>query len=143
MIKQETILTPKAPKSQRNQGESAFARISIAKNGKSKLNKIHEIISAQQHSLSYAPGAISANGRTYSLKYPLRCLLEREADFYVIKNEFLDLIGTGANVELAEINFNEEFDFLYQRLYALKKNQLSSRLADIKQMLNYYVNKVL
>ncbi|MBK8780062.1 MAG: hypothetical protein IPO25_22655 [Saprospiraceae bacterium] len=83
------------------------------------------------------------NGRQYVLKYPLRCLLEKEEDFYIIKNEFLDLIGTGVSTESAEANFNEEFDFLYHRLNTLKKAQLSSRLAEIKQMMNYYVASVI
>ncbi|MBK6391136.1 MAG: hypothetical protein KA109_12015 [Saprospiraceae bacterium] len=125
------------------QGISAIARISIVKDGNSTKSQIQEIISKQSHSISYSPIQLSVNGRQYVLKYPLRCLLEKEEDFYIIKNEFLDLIGTGVSTESAEANFNEEFDFLYHRLNTLKKAQLSSRLAEIKQMMNYYVASVI
>jgi hypothetical protein len=94
------------------------------------------------YSLSYSPETVSVNNKKYVLNYPLRCLFEKEDGYYVIRNEQLDIIGTGESREGAETNFSEEFDYLYTRLNSLEENQLSSRLVCIRQMLNNFVREV-
>lgn len=122
--------------------EKAYARIKVTKTGSKTKNKIEEIISSIQHSLSYSPDIINTKGKQYILNFPLRCLFEREDDYYLINNEQLDIIGTGATQDEAEHNFNEEFDYLYNRLNSLEDNKLNKRLQRIKWTLNSYVKEV-
>lgn len=124
------------------QEEKAFARIKVTKKGGKTRNSIEEVISTAQHSLSYSPEIINVNKKQYILNFPLRCLFEKEDDFYVINNEQLDIIGTGETQDDAEQNFNEEFDYLYNRLNSLKDNQLNKRLLRIKNVLNSFVKEV-
>lgn len=124
------------------QEEKAFARIKVTKKGGKIRNSIEEVISTAQHSLSYSPEVINVNRKQYLLNFPLRCLFAKEDDYYVINNEQLDIIGTGETRDEAEQNFNEEFDYLYNRLNSLKDSQLNKRLLRIKSVLNSFVKEV-
>ncbi|CAN5202762.1 hypothetical protein BH09BAC1_BH09BAC1_01710 [soil metagenome] len=92
--------------------------------------------------LSYAPEVIVAGTKQYVLKFPLRCLFEQEEDYYVIKNELLDLIGTGQTEEEAKENFNEEFAFLFHRLTTAEDESLSDRLIQVQQLFLSLVKEV-
>lgn len=122
--------------------EKAFARIKVTKKGGKTRNSIEEVISTAQHSLSYSPEVINVNRKQFILNFPLRCLFAKEDDYYIINNEQLDIIGTGETQDEAEQNFNEEFDYLYNRLNSLKDNQLNKRLLRIKSVLNSFVKEV-
>ena len=122
--------------------EKAFARIKVTKKGGKTRNSIEEIISNAKHSLSYSPEIINVNQKQYIFSFPLRCLFAKEEGYYVINNEQLDLIGTGETQDEAEQNFNEEFDYLYNRLNSLKDIQLNKRLLRIKSVLNSFVKEV-
>lgn len=128
---------------QENEIENAFATIKITKKGDKVHKKINEVIDPHQHSLSYSPEIINVDDKQYILAFPLRCLFEKEDDYYVINNELLGIIGTGITPDEAEINFNEEFDFLYLRLNSLKNDQLSKALLQVKSIINHYVKEVL
>jgi hypothetical protein len=122
--------------------KNAFATISIIKRGEKITNKIKEVILPNHHSLSYSPEIINVNNKQYILHHPLRCLFEKIENYYLIENEILDLIGTGETQDEAEINFNEEFDFLYQRLNNLNDNELSEKFVRIKNFINSFVKEV-
>jgi hypothetical protein len=122
--------------------ETVVGRIKIIKNKGRTTRVIREIFSTDHHSLSYSPEMISVRNKQYIFHYPLRCLFEKEDDYYVINNEQLDIIGTGPSREDAEANFNEEFDYLYTRLNSLEDDQLNRRLLRIKYTLNDFVKKV-
>lgn len=123
--------------------EQAFARIKIVtKDGKSR-NTIQEVILSESHSLSYSPEIINMNEKQYVLNYPLRCLFAKEDGFYIIHNEQLDLIGTGESQDEAEENFNEEFDFLFNRLNSLDDSKLSTRLVRVKGFISDLVKEIL
>lgn len=98
--------------------------------------------SDSKHSLSYAREIIEINKRAYVLNFPLRCLLEKEDDHYVVKNESLDIYTVGKTIEAVEKNFDEEFDYLYQRLNSLEDKNLSDRFIEIKKFINYFVKEV-
>ena len=122
--------------------ENAFATIKVIKSGGKITKRIEEVFSTENNSLSYSPITININKKQYILNFPLRCLFEKEDDYYVINNEQLDIIGTGQTKDDAEQNFNEEFDYLYNRLNSLQDNQLNKRLLRIKNVLNGYVKQV-
>jgi len=104
--------------------------------------KQNKNIRASKHALSYAPELIEINNRKYTLNYPLRCLFEKEEDHFVIKNELLDIYAVGKTGDEAEKDFNEEFDYLYQRLNSLPDENLSDRFTSIKRFINYYVKDI-
>jgi hypothetical protein len=123
--------------------ETVIGSIKIIKNKGKITMTIQETYPKSNHSLSYSPEIINIRNKKYVLNYPLRCLFEKEDNYYIINNEQLDIIGTGLSKEDAEINFNEEFDYLYTRLNSLDDNQLNKRLLRIKYTLNNFVKEVI
>ncbi|MBW8050667.1 MAG: hypothetical protein FVQ77_10090 [Cytophagales bacterium] len=91
------------------------------------------------YTLDYAPEKIVTGANVYYLRYPLRCLFEKEDNYFIIKSELIDIIGTGETEDEAEQNFAEEFDFIYHRYNELPDNKLSERIKVIKTFLNYIV----
>jgi len=95
-----------------------------------------------QTPLAYSPEAIRVRGKEYVFNYPLTCILEKEKNYYVITHALLDLIGTGLTPEYAEVNFNEEFDYLYSRLNSLEDSRLGKRLSCVKSELSQLVKEI-
>lgn len=141
-VKKDLIVKVERVKN-RKEVEDVYATVQITKEGEKTSKKIKEIIAQHQHSISYSPEIINVNDKQYILTAPLRCLFEKEDDFYLINNEILEIIGTGETPDEAEINFNEEFDFLFTRLNTLDDSELSSNFIRIKTVLNYYIKEVL
>ncbi|MGY0406811.1 MAG: hypothetical protein ACWIPJ_00430 [Polaribacter sp.] len=139
--KRSLIVDVKKVKKEKSE-EKAFARIKVTKSGEKTTNRIEEVISTNSHSLSYSPEIINVNKKQYILNYPLRSLFEKEDDYYVINNEQLGIIGTGLTQDNAAQNFNEEFDYLFNRLNSLKDKQLNKRLLRIKNVLSSFVKQV-
>lgn len=124
--------------------ERAIAIVRITKSGEEVKKKIiEEVFINSNNSLSYSPEIININGKQFVLKYPLRCLFEKEDDYFVINNEILGIIGTGKNLDDAEQNFNEEFDYLFKKLNSLNDNQLSKKMLIAKTTINNYVKEVI
>jgi hypothetical protein len=107
------------------------------------ISVIWETYPTDHYSLSYSPEIIRVRNKEYVLRYPLRCLFEKEEGYYVINNEQLEIIGSGRSRDDAEVNFNEEFDYLYTRLNSLNDTELNKRLLRIKYTLNDFVKEVL
>ena len=101
-----------------------------------KSTKTLEGYSDKKASLSYAPSIIVDQDTVYELSIPLRCLLEKEEDYYVITCELLDTVGSGQTIDEAEIDFSQEFDYIYTRYNALENTKLTKRLSAIKTILN-------
>lgn len=110
----------------------------IIKNG-SKSTKTLEEYSGKNAALSYAPNIIVHQDSIYELSSPLRCLLEKEDDYHVITCELLDIVGCGQTIDEAEINFSQEFDYIYTRYNTLDDTKLTKRLSAIKTILNIIV----
>ncbi len=112
-------------------------------NSKGKIRqKVLDTYSKEKFSLEYAPQEITSRGTKYILKYPLRCLFEKEDNYYVIHSEFLGIIGTGLTENDAEESFSEEFDYLYNKLNSLDENKLTRHNQLIKNNLNHFVEKI-
>lgn len=110
----------------------------ITKNGHENTEILEEY-SDKKASLSYAPNIIVCGKNVYVLNYPLRCLLEKEEESYMIICEMLDIIGTGLSIDEAEESFAQEFDYIYQRYNQLSNDKLTKRLQEIKTILNIIV----
>ena len=96
-----------------------------------------------KHSISYSPEFIISNNRKYIFNYPILSLFQKESDHFIIKNELLDIYAVGETEHEVEADFNEEFDYLFQRLNSLKENEISNRLSIIKIFINHYVKEVI
>ncbi|HPR18309.1 MAG TPA: hypothetical protein PLD62_08685, partial [Candidatus Cloacimonadota bacterium] len=119
----------------------AVALIEITKsNGQTTSKKIKEFFQ-DNITLEYAPEIIVSSIRTYFLRYPLRCLFEKEENYFVIQSEMLNIIGTGLTKEDAEISFSEEFDYIYKRYNSLDNTKLTTNNVLIKSILNQIVDR--
>ena len=112
------------------------------KNGKVVKRTVINSYSNKNYSLEYAPVLIVFENIKYILKYPLRCLFEKEDEYYVIQSEILDLIGTGLTVDEAELSFSEEFNYIFNKLNSLNDNQLTEHNKRIKLILNSYIKEI-
>lgn len=122
--------------------EISLKKVVTTYRGDKKVNtKTVEEYSDKQASLSIAPQVITSSANTYQLISPLRCLLEKEDDFYMLTCEMLDIVGTGPTVEEAEQSFAEEFEFIYQRYNTLPDAELTKRLQSVKIILNALVKR--
>lgn len=125
-----------------SESDVAVGKIRKIRNSKGKLT--HRVLAtySSEISLQYAPTEISTNEIRYKLKYPLRCLFEKEDDFYVIHSELLGVVGTGLTEKEAEHFFSEEFDYLYKKLNSLEDKKLTKHNQFIKTILNQLVEKI-
>jgi hypothetical protein len=121
---------------------SAIARVKVTTKGKKSSNKIQELISEKSHTIAYSPEIINVNDKQYILNFPLHCSFNKEDDFYIIKNELIDITATGVTNEEVETNFNEEFDFLFTRLNEMDSIKLSKRMQNIKLAINLFVKEI-
>lgn len=117
----------------------AVATVKVIHRKGKTINKIQEVYNKKSAGLSYTTEVIVAGGVVYNLAYPLRCLLEKEEDYYIIKSEMLDIIGTGLSEDEAEASFSQEFHYIYTRFNELPESKLSDRIKVIKTILNSLV----
>ncbi|MDB5249607.1 MAG: hypothetical protein JWQ40_4001 [Segetibacter sp.] len=89
----------------------------------------------------FAIDTIVSKEAKYNFADPLRCKLEKEDDYFLIRSEMLDIVGTGKTIDDAKICFSEEFYFIYNRYNELQDDNLSDRIKRIKAVLNSLVLK--
>jgi hypothetical protein len=124
------------------ENDEAVAKVRIINRNGKISRRIIDTYPREKFALEYAPELIVSNNKKYSLKYPLRCLFEKEEGFFVIQSEMLGIIGTGLTVEEAESSFAEEFDFIYDKFNTLNNELLTNHNLLIKSILNQIVDKV-
>jgi hypothetical protein len=129
-------------KDSETESTDAVGKIKITKKGGKTTRKIIDTYSVNKFSLEYSPVVIIAENTKYFLKYPLRCLFEKEDNYYIIQSEMLGIIGTGLTDNDAETSFAEEFDYLYKRLQSLNADSLTNHNQLIKNILTHYIEKV-
>ena len=123
--------------------DEGVGKIKITRKGGKVIRKIMDYYSKSKFSLEYAPNLLIIGQTKYHLKYPLRCLFEKEEDdYFLIQSEMLGVIGTGLTEDEAEKSFAEEFDFVYKRFNSLDSNYLTNHNRLIKDILNQIVEKV-
>ncbi|MCK5766627.1 MAG: hypothetical protein KAH26_11625 [Bacteroidales bacterium] len=115
--------------------------INLSKKGKPKKKKVAEYRDDRVH-LAQTMDSIHIGNKKYLLNIVLTNIVEMVDNFYVIRSELLDIIGTGYTQAEAEFSFCEEFDFIYESYNSLEDNQLTNRLKRIKDFLNMIVKKV-
>ena len=122
--------------------DDAVGKIKISRRDGKTYRKIIDTYSGKKFSLEYAPDMIVAGTNKYILKYPLRCLFEKEEDFFIIQSEMLGIIGTGLTEDEAENSFAEEFEYMYIRLSGLDPKSLTNHNLLIKSIIIQIVEKV-
>ena len=141
-VKKELISEIKDVAEAVSETDEAVGKIKISKRDGKITRKIIDIYSGKKFSLEYAPDVIVTETKNYILKYPLRCLFEKEDDYYVIQSEMLGIIGTGLTEDDAEKSFTEEFDFIYDRLKTLDDNSLTNHNRLIKNILIQIIDRI-
>lgn len=121
--------------------EEVLGKVRISKTKKGIRKKVLQTY-PKDYSMEYAPEVIICESTKYFLTKPLRCLFQSEENYYVIQCELLDLIGTGDSKDEAEVSFNEEFDYLYEKLNSLDDQHLSKHNQFVKSVFNNYVERV-
>ncbi len=117
----------------------SFRKVKTTVKNGHKNTKTLEEYSNKRASLSYSPDVIVCENTTYELSCPLRCLLEKEDEYFVITCELLDIVGTGLTIDDAEESFGQEFDYIYKRYNQLSNDNLIKRLQAIKTIINIIV----
>lgn len=120
----------------------AVGKIRLIRRGDKIQRQITSVYSKNRFSLEYSPILIIAGTTKYHLKFPLRCLFEKEDEYFIIHSEMLGIIGTGLNEDDAEKSFGEEFNFVFQRFNSLNDESLTNQNLLIKNILNQIVEKV-
>ena len=142
-VKDDLLAPPKQEEKEPIESSDAVAKVKIkTRGGKLVSHQMVDYFLNQNHSLDFAPTLIIAGERKYYLKYPLRCLFEKEEDYYVIQSEMLGIIGTGHTDDEAEQSFSEEFDYIYQRLYSLDDINLNNYNILAKSILAQIIEKI-
>ena len=127
---------------EKKENNEALARVRITNRNGKISRRIIDTYSKKKFSLEYAPDSIVSGNQKYILKFPLRCLFEKEEDYFVIQSEMLGIIGTGLTIEDAETAFAEEFDFIYEKFSTLKDDSLTNHNLLIKSILTQIIEKV-
>jgi predicted RNase H-like HicB family nuclease len=120
----------------------AVAKIKVTKKHGKLIRSTKDVFDTKNGEPSYSFDVIVYEHKSYILAFPLRCKLEKEDGYYVIQSEMLDIVGTGKTIGDAEINFSEEFHFVYSRYNQLPNKKLSERLNRIKTRINSLVIKI-
>ncbi|MDO9576706.1 MAG: hypothetical protein Q7J16_02350 [Candidatus Cloacimonadales bacterium] len=141
-VKKELIKEEKIFESVSKEINEGVAKVEVTTANGKITKKIIDYYTQRNISLEYAPEVIVSKMCTYVLKYPLRCLFEKEDDFFVIQSEMLSIIGTGLTRDEAEESFSEEFDFIYRRFNSLDDEALTNHNKLIKSILNQIVDKI-
>lgn len=141
-VKKELISKIKETDALIPESDEAVGRIRITKKGNKIQRKVISYYTNSKYSIEYAPNVIVIGKSKYILKYPLRCLFEKEDDYFIIQSEMLGIIGTGLTEDEAEKSFNEEFDFVYKRFNSLENEKLTNHNLLIKNILNQIVDKI-
>jgi len=140
--KKELITVIKENENAESETDEAVGKIKITTKGGKISRKIIDSYSKSRFSLEYAPEIIIFGQTKYVLKYPLRCLFEKEDGYFIIQSEMLGIIGTGLTEDEAETTFAEEFNFVYQRFNSLDSKSPTNNNQLIKNILNQIVEKV-
>ena len=124
------------------ESDEAVGKIKITKRDGKTHRRIMNTYSGNKFSLEYAPVVIVAGTVKYFFKYPLRCLFEKENNYFIIQSEMLEVIGTGLTEDDAEKSFAEEFDFMYHRLNSLEATSLTNHNLLIKNIIIPIIERV-
>lgn len=85
---------------------------------------------------------IEHEGTVYELKFPIFYeLIQEEDGSYFLFNEQFGIHVYGKTLEEAQVNFAEEFDYIYNRYNDLPDSELTESVITIKKSLNLIVAK--
>ena len=119
--------------------EEGVAKIEIRTKAKKITSKIVEIYKDQEASLSCVFTEIAYLNTIYHLHSPLLCSLSKDEDYYIIKNDMLDIVSAGVSRQEAEMEFFQDFDYSYRRYNSIDDSNLSERIVRIKSIINNLV----
>lgn len=141
--KNELLGIVKDLKIEEEKQEIRLGLVQIKTKGDKEKLSIQETYPVENHSLAYCLDEININNRKYIFHYSLVSIFEKEDGYYVVRNNQLDLIGTGESEIDAQHSFIEEFDYLFNKLNSLDDSKISKHLLRVKYILNDIVKEVI
>lgn len=111
--------------------------------GGKTTRKITHIYSQKEGMFSLKFDSIETKTRVYTLNYEVLFVVrEEKKNFISFENTILDIYACGKNVNEAEGDIFDQFDYTYQRLNEFDDSMLSSHLLNAKTYINMLVNSV-
>jgi hypothetical protein len=140
----DKLLSQITTTSEKIQPEERVGHILVTKvpGKKQPKKKILDYYESPDLCVAFNPKSLRHYNNNYIFTSNLMCEVIKEGNSIFIKNSMLDLIGVGETQMDAEIDFAEEFDFIYRRCNELPDEKLTDRLISIKKLLNIYVKQV-
>ena len=124
----------------------ARLRTQIGKNLKLVLNdtlkKPSEVYKDKEAILSLKLTHIPFLAKNYEFKFPILFQIYSEGKGTIVENEQLDIYASGKTITDAKIDLYGQFDHSYNRLNELRDEQLSPKLLQVKQYLNFIIKSV-
>jgi len=106
--------------------------------GKTAKPKVLELFDEVKNPI-YSFNLISFGNNNYTLRFPIYCELIHEDKTYSMENKEFGIYASGKNIEEAQKNFFEEFDYVFTRYNSLPDDQLTDDVLAIKKLLNFVV----
>lgn len=128
------ILLPRPEKKVPEELKTSLALVEIRGNS-SKVLELFDNTSS--YSLKF--NEIIFEESVYKLKHPIYADLIKQDGVYSIESTQLSIHAFGQTIEEAQLNFFEEFDFIYHRYNNLPNNLLTDKVIEIKNYLNSIV----
>lgn len=122
--------------------KASFVNAKTKPKKRKRMLAIIKLNQNKQSMLSYSTGLIVSDQRAYSLHSPLLSQLSKQDGFFLIENEKLGIVATGATELEAQQEFARKFDFIYQQYNSLSDEQLTLRVKGIKVILNTIVKEI-
>lgn len=133
-VRDQLLVTIKPSTEEGIEEYRTIGSITVKSRGGKLKRKIDKVFSTPGVIAAYNPSEITVNGKKY-LTHGLLAEFIREDDYFVLKSDLLDIVGTGDTEEEAKVSFAEEIDYIYTRYLGMEDDQLSDRLIEIKRIL--------
>ncbi|MEM9916731.1 MAG: hypothetical protein AAF990_01470 [Bacteroidota bacterium] len=112
--------------------EIKYGKVRITTSNGKERKTIKEIYNAEATTISHVFEYIKTGEKIYQLTTPLMCTLEKEKDSFTIESSMVGVVGSGTTRQEAIEDFCQEFDYLYNKLRKLKRDQLSPKMKNNK-----------
>lgn len=116
--------------------EIQFAKVEVSKKNKKYKTKIIEMYDKRFKNIDYAPEYIETENYYYKFKFPLNCKIDKKDQTFTLENDTIGIYSFGRSEDEAEINFNEEFDYIFKRYNEIDDKNLTEDVKFIKLYLN-------
>lgn len=116
--------------------ETIIAKVEILKSGR---QKVLELFNEKIKDIYKEYKEITFNGIKYHLKGSISAKIYLEDNLYHLQNEYLGILAFGSTLDEAELNFAEQFDYIYNEYQQYSDDELSETVKQIRDYLKFIV----